>query len=58
MTKTLTFLTAAALSTEALAHAGHVEEVAGHSHWGEIAIVAALTVAFVVWAVRRARKTA
>ena len=57
MPKILTFLTAAALSTNAFAHAGHVAETAGHTHWGEVAAVVALMAAGIAVLVRLARKT-
>ncbi len=52
MTKTLTFLTAATLSTQAFAHAGHIAHTAGHTHWGEVAVVVALAVACIAIIVR------
>lgn len=58
MTKTLTFLTAVALSSKAMAHAGHVAETANHSHWGEVALVVALAAIVIALLARAARNSA
>jgi len=59
MTKALSFLATISVSTGALAHAGHIEQSAGHNHWalvgGALLLGAAIATPL---ALRLLRKTA
>lgn len=58
MTKTLTFLTTLAFTSNAFAHAGHVEHSGGHDHWSLVAGIALIAVAIAApLIVRNLRKT-
>lgn len=51
-------LAASLLTGAAWAHPGHIDEVAGHSHWlayGAAAVAVTLAAGGLVWAVRRRR---
>ena len=56
MTRLGIFLTAAGISTGALAHPGHLARASGHDHWELLGglTVLALAVAVAAWAGRRA----